>query len=81
MLDVNLRLRGVQVSEVAEDPAVTLMSRVAADGGGSLRPGCGGIGPNGVRETVLIWGDGGLNAMSAVARIWNGLPSSPDRAG
>lgn len=56
MLDVNLRLRGVQVSEVAEDPAVTLMSRVAADGGGSLRPGCGGIGPNGVRETVLIWG-------------------------
>ena len=42
MLDVHLRLRGVQVSEVTEDPAVTLMSRVAADGGGSLRPGVRG---------------------------------------
>ena len=56
MLDVNLRWRGVRILEVAEDPAVTLMLRVVADGGGSLRPGCGGIGPNGVRETVLIWG-------------------------
>ena len=42
MLDVNLRWRGVRILEVAEDPAVTLMSRVAADGGGSLRPGVRG---------------------------------------
>ena len=44
MLDVNLRLRGVQVSEAAEEPAATLMLRVAADGEGPLCPGCGGIG-------------------------------------